>query len=98
MTTITHFTIAQVPPGWRLRFDDKATVWLVRAETANRRYSLATASLFGAVHYTIIDWQDGIRGPMNVIGGGLSIFTTDGYDPAIDEAIGMLEEGIAAER
>lgn len=84
-------------PGDRLRFDGKATSWLVRAQTADGRYSLATASFFGAVRHTIIDWPGGVRGAMNISGHGLSIFTTSGADGAIDEAMAMLEEGIADE-
>lgn len=78
--------------GSKLWFDGKSTRWLVRANTKDGRYTLATASLFGQVHYTILDHETGRRGAMNVIGHGLSIFTTQGEDPHIDEAISMLEE------
>lgn len=50
--------------------------------------------MFGNVHYTIIDWQRQMRGPMNVIGWGLGIFTTSGPDPAIDKAIEMLRPSL----
>lgn len=90
--------------GDRLQFDGKRTSWLARAETANGRYSIATA-WFGChprtgerrVAYTIIDWIADIRGPLNVIGGGMGIDTLDGPDPNIDETIEMLEEGIKFE-
>lgn len=85
--------MAALEVGDRVRFDGKATSWLVRASACAGRYHLATASLFGAVHYTIIDHEQGIRGPMNVIGWGLGIFTTCGDDEAIDAAVRMLEEG-----
>jgi len=75
-------------PGDRLQFDGKKTSWLVRA--TDDRYALATCSLFGQVYYTIIDENAGIRGAMNIIGGGLGIFTTSGPDPAIDKAMQML--------
>jgi hypothetical protein len=75
----------------RVRFDGKRTSWLVRGATKDGRYVLCTCALFGKVHYTIVDNLLGIRGPMNVIGGGLSIFTTSGPDEAIDRAIAMLE-------
>ncbi len=78
--------------GDRVRFDGRATRWLVRAESADRRYSLLTASFFGKVAYSVIDWGRGIRGPINVIGQGMGIGTTSGPDPAIDEAIAMLED------
>lgn len=39
----------------RVRFDGKRTSWLVRAATKDGRYVLCTCSLFGRVHYTIID-------------------------------------------
>lgn len=83
-----------VPPvDTKLRFDHKSTPWRVRASTSDTRYTLATASMSGTVFYTIIDWADNQRGPMNVIGGGLGIFTSEGADEAIDEAIQMLESG-----
>ena len=87
MTTTT----TRPRPGDRVRFDGKSTSWLARAATRDGRYLLLTASMFGKVYYTIIDWQQDIRGAMNVIGHGLDIFTTSGPDPAIDEAIAKLQ-------
>ncbi|HEY2088545.1 MAG TPA: hypothetical protein VGH54_21320 [Mycobacterium sp.] len=81
---------ATVGIGERIQFDGKRTSWLARAATDDGRYTLLTASLFGKVYYTIIDWQRGMRGPMNVIGWGLGIFTTSGPDEAIDKAMLML--------
>lgn len=77
--------------GAKLKFDGKKTPWLVRAVTKDRRYAIATRAMFGNVHYTIIDTDDQVRGAMNVIGGGLGIYTASGPDEDIDEAIGMLE-------
>lgn len=92
MTTIP-VTAVDLPIDSKLRFDGKATSWRVRAHTTSGRYTLCTASLFGQVLYSIIDWTEDIRGAMNIVGGGLGIFTTAGPDEAIDEAIEMLEEG-----
>jgi hypothetical protein len=77
--------------GDRLRFDGKSTSWLARAATKDGRYLLCTASLFGKVNYTIIDFEKDIRGPMNVIGWGLGIDSRSGPDPAIDQAIDRLQ-------
>lgn len=75
----------------RLRFDGKSTSWLVRAVNTDGRYAVATASLFGRVAYTVLDFEDGVRGPLNVIGWGMGIDTTSGPDPQIDEVIAMLD-------
>ncbi|GAA1812599.1 hypothetical protein [Nesterenkonia flava] len=83
----------KIEPGDRLQFDGKRTGWLVRGITENGRYALATASMFGDVYYTIIDESAGVRGAMNIIGGGLGIKTISGPDPDIDEAIEQLETG-----
>jgi hypothetical protein len=79
-----------VQVGDRVRFDDKRTSWLARAVTPDGRYLILTAAMFGDVYYTIIDWDQDIRGPMNVIGWGLSIDTTSGPDEHVDKAIEML--------
>ena len=81
-----------IRPGARLRFDGKSTSWLVRAESDDGRYTLATASFgFMGVAYTIIDHQENVRGAINVIGGGgMGITTTSGHDPEIDRVIKML--------
>lgn len=82
-----------------VRFDGKRTPWRVRAEACDGRYQVATCSMFGKVHYTVIDHQEQVRGPLNVIGGGMGIFTTKGPDGKIDEVVAMLEgrypDGIA---
>lgn len=81
----------RVKVGDRVRFDNKRTSWRVRAETDDGRYFLATASIFGRVYYTVVDLRENVRGAINVIGGGMSIDTTDGPDEHIDKAIAMLE-------
>jgi hypothetical protein len=81
---------SSVVVGDRVQFDGKRTSWLARAATDDGRYTLLTASMFGDVYYTIIDWQQNIRGPMNVIGWGLGITTRSGPDENIDKAIRML--------
>ena len=78
-------------PGERLQFDGKRTSWLVRATACAGRYSIATASMFGRVYYTIIDVQENVRGPLNVIGGGMGIDTISGPDDQIDEVVKRLE-------
>lgn len=78
--------------GDRVQFDSKRTSWLCRAVTKDGRYTLLTSAMFGDVYYTIIDHERRIRGPMDIIGWGLGIFTLRGPDPAIDEAIRKLEE------
>lgn len=80
-------------PGDRLRFDGKSTSWLVRAVTTDERYAVATCSLFGAVHYTATDHIEGSRGPLNVVGGGMGVFSTRGPDEGVDDAIRLLESG-----
>ena len=78
--------------GDRIRFDHKRTVWYVRALIPERNMVLATCAMFGTVYYTICDFNEQMRGPMNVIGGGLSIFTNQGPDPAVDEAAARLRQ------
>lgn len=78
--------------GDRVRFDGLHTSWLARAQTRDGRYLLLTAAMFGAVFYTLVDFEQNIRGAMNVIGHGLGIETKDGPDPAIDAAIAQLED------
>lgn len=77
--------------GDRVQFDGKRTSWKVRAFACDGRYALATAGMFGKVLYTVMDSDEGIRGPLNVVGQGMGIFTLDGPDENIDEAIAMLE-------
>jgi hypothetical protein len=76
--------------GYRVRFDDKSTSWLVRAVSDDGRYTLLTCAHFGEVAYTIIDWRQGVRGAMDVLGGGMGIDTLSGPDENIDEAMDML--------
>lgn len=83
---------ARPQPGDRVHFDGKRTSWLARASTRNGRYLLCTSVMFGNVYYTIIDFEQHVRGAMNIIGHGLGIYTKAGADPAIDRAIAMLEE------
>lgn len=87
MSTETRIPI----PGDRLRFAGKTTSWLARAATVDGRYLLCTASLFGQTVYTVCDFQNGVRGPLNVIGGGMGIKSLSGPDAAIDKTIAMLE-------
>jgi len=89
-------TTASIAPGDRVRFDGKRTSWLARAGTPDGRYLLLTASFFGEVAYTIIDWERDVRGAMYVLGGGLGIETLRGPDPRIDEAISMLRPSLLA--
>lgn len=84
-------TVPEMTPGDRVRFDGKATSWLVRATAAAGRYAVCTASIFGAVHYTVIDRAEQVRGAINVIGYGLGIDTTRGPDAGVDRAVQMLE-------
>ncbi|HEY9371491.1 hypothetical protein [Streptomyces sp.] len=101
MAAIYGFRLSKQPPfegvhpapGWRVRFDGKRTTWLARAATRDGRYLILTASFFGAVHYTILDFVENVRGAMDIVGYGLGIDTTSGPDPAIDKAIDMLHGG-----
>jgi hypothetical protein len=77
--------------GDRVRFDAKQTSWLVRKSTDDGRFVLLTAVEFGKVLYSVIDFERLIRGPVNVLGGGMGIFTTSGPDEAIDETLDMLQ-------
>jgi hypothetical protein len=81
---------AEIQVGEEVRFEFRGPWWLARAATEDKRYVLLTARIDGAVCYTIIDHSQWRRGAMNIIGGGMSIFTTSGPDEAIDEAIQML--------
>jgi len=89
---VDYKPIGGIDVGNTIRFKDDEGSWLVRARTADGRYLLATSQKPGGVYYTLIDWNSNRRGAMNVIGNGLSIFSTEGPDPAIDEAIKMLED------
>lgn len=88
---IAAITAPVLSVGDRLRFDGKRTSWLVRATAQQGRYAIATATLFGDVHYTIIDRLNDVRGPLNVIGGGMAIATTEGPDEGINETVRRLE-------
>ena len=81
------------PVDSRLQFNGKRTSWRVRANTSDGRYTVATAYYFGKLAYTIIEWGAQIRGPLNVIGGGVGIFSSAGADPAIDRLLEQLDEG-----
>ena len=80
-----------IAPGDELQFDDKKAKWLVRG-TAKNGIALATRSQRGQVLYTLVDQAQGVRGAMNVIGGGLGIETTSGEDPDVAAAIRMIDE------
>ena len=75
----------------QFRFDGKRTAWNVRGHARDGRFTLATCSQFGDVYYTVIDWAENVRGTVNVIGGGLGIETNSGADPAVIDALEMLE-------
>jgi hypothetical protein len=76
----------------QFRFDGKRTGWHVRGHAKDGRYTLVTCKQFENVLYSVIDWEENVRGAMNVIGGGLGIDTAHGEDPAVDEALEMLED------
>lgn len=80
-----------IAPGDKLQFDGEKAKWLVRG-TAKNGIALATMSQRGQVLYTLVDQSQGIRGAMNVIGGGLGIETTSGDDPDVAAAIRMIDE------
>lgn len=82
----------RLSPGDRVRFDGKATSWLVRATACDGRYAICTCSLFGDVYYSIIDHVDRERGPLNILGNGMGIFTMSGPDEGVDETVRLLEE------
>lgn len=84
-------TVPLFAVGDKVRFDGKRTTWRVRAHAAGGRYVIATCSMFGDVYYTVMDRLEEVRGPLNVIGGGVGIDTTDGPDTGIDAAVRMLE-------
>lgn len=79
-------------PGDRVRFDGKTTSWLAREGTSDGRYLLCTASVFGKTVYTIVDFDEQVRGPLNVVGHGMGIHTTRGPDPAIVETLDRLDQ------
>lgn len=81
-----------IKPGDKLQFDGKTQTWLVR-DVAQNGIALATNAAFGRIFYTLIDQAEGVRGAMNVIGGGIDIETTKGDDPAIAWAIQQIDEG-----
>jgi hypothetical protein len=76
----------------QIRFDGKRTGWHVRGHAKDGRYTLVTCKQFENVLYSVIDWEENVRGAMTVIGGGLGIDTAQGEDPAVDEALEMLED------
>ena len=91
VTAFEAITVPDLNVGDRVRFDGKATSWLVRATAAGGRYAICTGSIFGVVHYTVVDRLEQIRGAVNVIGYGLGIATTSGPDDGVACAVRMLE-------
>lgn len=82
----------KLKPGDRVRFDGKATSWLVRASARDGRFDIATASLFGQLYYTIIDHAEGVRGALNaVFGVPEEIVMRQGSDAGIDALAKMLD-------
>lgn len=76
--------------GDRVIFREYVNGWTVRATA--RRYVLCTARIEGEVCYTILDAEQGVRGPLNVIGWGMGIETTSGPDRQVDEVMHMLRD------
>lgn len=81
-----------------LRFDGKRNLWRVRAKTSCGRYAIATNKVSNRVYYTILDFEEKVRGAMNILGGGLSIFSTNGRDKNINKAIEMLEKSLSEKK
>lgn len=98
VTAFEAITVPELTAGDELRFDGKATSWLVRATAAGGRYAVCTAWFFGAVHYTVVDRLEGVRGAVNVIGNGLGIATGSGPDRGVERAVRMLEHRPDTER
>ncbi|WP_104164724.1 hypothetical protein [Arthrobacter sp. SX1312] len=98
-TTTLPVALADFEVGDELLFADRREWWAVRALAADRRYVILTTidrtgpASFGAVLYTIIDTEELVRGPLNVIGGGMGINTTEGPDEHIDDTVRLLENG-----
>jgi len=85
----------EIRVGDRVRFDGKSTSWLVRAESEDGRYQVATCAQFGKVHYTILDRAEGFRG-LEI--ASVSVDTLRGPDRNIDKILEMLRlwtEGVS---
>ena len=91
LAEIASIPVPPLTPGDRVQFDGKRTSWLVRGTAMDGRYAVLTGSLFGEVYYTIADRLHEVRGPLNVIGGGVGIETTSGPDVGVDDTIRRLE-------
>lgn len=93
VTAFEVITVPAYPVGDQLRLDGDADVtWTVRAHAAGGRYLICTAFKDGAVHYTICDRLEMVRGPLNVLGGGMGIDTLTGRDEGIDDTVRRLEQ------
>lgn len=82
--------VQELTAGDRVKFDHERRSWLVRGVTPDGRYALVTSPHGETVMYTVIDREESIRGPLNVIGGGVGIRTSKGPDQKVAAAIDML--------
>lgn len=57
--------IAQVKPGSLIKFEKETRSYRVKA--CNKKFAIATKPHFGTVLYTIVDWEQNIRGRENLI-------------------------------
>lgn len=85
-----------LPEGTGIAFaDSDPAVWIVRARPRLGRYGILTTTVSAGeekgetVIYTVVDWEEGVRGKINIM-GAQAIRTMNGPDPAIDKMVGHL--------
>lgn len=96
-TAARHEYASTLPEGTGFCFTDTdPAVWILRARPQLGRYGIATTTRAAGeghegevVIYTVIDWREGVRGKINIMGAE-AIRTTSGEDPAIEKMTGHL--------
>ncbi|MET4614142.1 hypothetical protein ABIC28_005155 [Rhodococcus sp. PvR044] len=93
---MSYYTPEPVTPtplssGDRIKFSDDRRVFLVRAVSPNFAVCTRQADFRprGHLAYTVVDWRNGVRGPVNVLGQGWDVTT----DEQCEELCALLEAG-----
>jgi hypothetical protein len=93
---MTYYSPKPVTPiplssGDRIKFKDDRRAFVVRATSPNFAVCTRQADFRpkGELAYTVVDWRNGVRGPVNVIGQGWDVTT----DEQCDELCALLDAG-----
>ncbi len=80
-----------IKPGTRIKFTDDRCRWQVRATSENFAVCTRQADFRprGELFYTVVDFRQNIRGPVNVIGQGWKTET----DEECRELVELVEAG-----